>query len=86
VRYGKSVDRDLALQLLAEWANPADHHFVTMAALTSLNNLGDAAKPVHKILRQYPLESVNLPHPRYRNYVPKLISDTLDSKVVEPKR
>ena len=85
VRFGSDADRTSSLDRLATWADPAGNHFVAMAALTVLNNLGDAAEPIHKILETYPLESVNLPHSRYRFDIAKLITDTLQIESVDPR-
>ena len=56
-----------------------------MAALTVLNNLGDASDPIYHVLETYPLESENLPHSRYRFDIAKLITDTLQIQSVDPR-
>ncbi len=85
VRHGNQSDQTKALQHLARWADPHGNHFTTMAALTVLNNLADLAQPVHDLLKTYPLETVDLPHPRYRHDVAKLLTDTLNLKSVDPR-
>ena len=85
VRFGNAADRTSALNRLATWADPAGNHFVAMAALTVLNNLGDASDPIYHVLETYPLESENLPHSRYRFDIAKLITDTLQIQSVDPR-
>jgi arylsulfatase A-like enzyme len=85
VRHGVESDQTVALQRLADWANPAGNHFTAIAALTVLDKLGPVAAPVHAVLKSYPLETVNLPHPRYRFDVGKLLTSILGMDSVDPR-
>lgn len=85
VRHGVKSDQTVALERLAGWANPAGNHFTAIAALTVLDNLGESSVPAHDALKSYPLESVNLPHSRYRYDIGKLITSTLGMESVDPR-
>jgi len=84
VRYGNRVDRRDALELLAKMADPTGDFLVALTALGMLDNLGEVAKPVHPILRDYPLEGKHLPHSRYGRNFGKLMSHTLSQEFVDP--
>lgn len=85
VRHGVESDQAVALERLADWANPAGNHFTAIAALTVLENLGPVTAPVHDVLKSYPLKSENLPHSRYRFDVGKLLTSTLGMDSVDPR-
>ncbi|MEI8380744.1 MAG: sulfatase-like hydrolase/transferase [Planctomycetota bacterium] len=75
VSFGDDADRDNALKLLIGRANWSDNSvFVCMAALNSLDALGDKAASVAAAIGQLPTKGP-VPDARYSDYVPRLIKD-----------
>ena len=73
--FGDDADRDSALKLLVGRANWSENRvFVCMAALNSLDSLGDKAASVAAPIGQLPTKGT-APNDRYADYVPRLIKD-----------
>jgi uncharacterized sulfatase len=74
-RYGTDEDLKRVLALLVELANCEKNDvFVSVAALTALEQLGPKAKPVADAIRVLPTKGP-LPDARYNPYVPRLLQD-----------
>ena len=72
-RFGSQPDRESALAVLAELGDWGRNSvFVTMAALGALDAIGDSASPLKTTLRRLPQKGA-APHPRYSEYVPRLL-------------
>jgi uncharacterized sulfatase len=74
-RYGDESDLQKALPLLiarADWAQ--NDVFESMAALASLDALGEKAAPVAERIKTLP-DKGPAPDPRYSGYVPRLLED-----------
>ncbi|MBI5692143.1 MAG: sulfatase-like hydrolase/transferase [Verrucomicrobia bacterium] len=71
--HGNGSDARRALAVLADHA-PWDRNdvFVSMAALTAIDNLGAKAAPLREAVRSWPAEGP-APDDRYRPYVPQLL-------------
>lgn len=71
-RFGEAADEALALRVLTEHADASRQGvFVAVAALNSIDQLGNRAEPLRVELRQRP--SIRGPHPRYDSYVGRLL-------------
>ncbi|MGD9724626.1 MAG: sulfatase-like hydrolase/transferase [Pirellulales bacterium] len=72
LRYGDAADRAPAVQALLSLCDASQHDmFVAIAALNAVNSSGPAAE-VKAQLRRLPADG-KAPHPRYADYVPRLL-------------
>ena len=78
ITFGEETDRGESLKLLIQRANWNDNSvFVVMAALNSLDMIGDKAASVAAAIRELPTKGP-APDARYDSYVPRLIKDLED--------
>lgn len=74
-RFGNAADQDQARETLAALAPPATNGvLVSMAALAAIEALGDAGKPLHKMVVSLDPKGSS-PHARFNSYVPRLIAN-----------
>jgi uncharacterized sulfatase len=74
-QFGGDTGLKQALPLLVEHADWSRHDlFVSLAALCSLDALGDAARPVAAQIKALPATGP-APHNRFSSYVPRLLGD-----------
>ncbi|WP_221029096.1 sulfatase-like hydrolase/transferase [Actomonas aquatica] len=83
VHRGNRNDRALALEHLGAFADPTHDHFAAVSALQVIDQLGPIASPLHPLLKTYPRESTDLPHPRYGGYVDRLLEHILAGNETE---
>ncbi len=77
-QFGDPADLKRSLALLADHADWAQHDvFTAIAALTSMDALGEKARPVREALPRLPTKG-KLPDARYSPYVPRLLNDLQD--------
>ncbi len=74
-RFGPPAESRRALERLVALADSGrEDVFTVMDALAALDQLGEAARPVAAAIRELPAKAP-APHPRYAEYVPRLIAD-----------
>jgi uncharacterized sulfatase len=74
-QYGSEADRREVLPILARYANWNQQNvFTAIAALNSLDALGDKAAPIADAIRSLSTNGPS-PHARYSSYVPRLVED-----------
>jgi len=75
-RYGASADLERSLATLKTLLNSQKgDYFVILAALNAIGALGEKAAPLHPTIRALALDKAAIPHPRYANYVPRLLDE-----------
>jgi uncharacterized sulfatase len=73
IRFGPPEDAARALDLLADHADGTRHtHYVAVAALTAIDECGEAAAPIKAKLTALPVAPPNIPG-SMREYIPRLL-------------
>lgn len=75
-RFGNGTDLERSLKTLKSLLNDSkDDYFTVLAALNAVGSLGDKAASLHPTIRALALDQSPVPHPRYANYVPRLLDE-----------
>lgn len=77
-RHGSEKSRTEALGVLGRLADPrSSDYFSTLAALQTIDELGDTAAPIRELLRTFPDEHPQIPNQRYGGYLGQLLKHIL---------